>query len=268
VHRVGTVAAVPAAPGPYDGHAQGLTRRVLIGASDGSLHQTVAVCELEPGGRVESHFHPFEEAVYVLAGELSLHGERLGPDAFCWTEAEVAHEVRNDGAAPVRWLEVAAPLPGNHDEAVFGRPGREAERPCARGRFEQSQLPEPSGGIGLAGWEGANVSGGAAKVIVGPELGASQLNLMVVRYVPGAFIREHDHPFEEGFLFVEGEMEAELDGERYTLRAGDYCFTGVSSLHGLENRSAAPAVWLETQIPQPPPRHQVRFVDDWRRLTG
>jgi quercetin dioxygenase-like cupin family protein len=105
-----------------------------------------------------------------------------------------------------------------------------------------------------------------AEVIVGPTTGASQLNLMVVKYGPGGFIAEHDHAFEEGFYFLEGEIEAELDGEAHTLQAGDYCWSAVGSSHALTNRSGASVRWLETQVPQPPSRYQARFFGDWHRF--
>ena len=43
---------------------------------------------------------------------------------------------------------------------------------------------------------------------------------MVVQYAPGGFINEHDHAFEEGFFFLEGEIEAELEGETHVLAGG------------------------------------------------
>jgi mannose-6-phosphate isomerase-like protein (cupin superfamily) len=59
-----------------------------------------------------------------------------------------------------------------------------------------------------------------------------------------------------------------LEGETYELGAGDFCWSGVGSMHALRNVSDAPVRWLETQVPQPPPRYQARFVADWRRFLG
>ena len=60
---------------------QGLTRSVLVGAAHGSVHTELAVGALTPGGWLQRHFHSFEEALYVLAGELMLeidgHHHRL-----------------------------------------------------------------------------------------------------------------------------------------------------------------------------------------------
>ena len=151
-------------------------------------------------------------------------------------------------------------------DRLHDAPFPEVDPPYRRFRFDLGAMPEPSGGIGLAGFEGANVGGAVAQVILGPDSGASQLNLMVVRYGPGGFITEHDHAFEEGFLFVEGEVEAVLDGETHTLGASDYFWSGVGSPHALTNRSGKPVRWLETQVPQPPSRYQARFFADWRRF--
>jgi quercetin dioxygenase-like cupin family protein len=264
MHEVGAVAGAAEAPGPYEGHSDGLTRRVLVS----SAHQQVAICELAPTGRVERHFHPFEEGFYVLDGELTAFDERFAADDFSFVEAGAAHELRNATAEVTRWLEVAAPTAGARAEAVFDRPGAELDPPFRRGSFDVADLPDPSGGIGLAGFEGANVAGGAARIVIGPELGASQFNLMAIRYVPGAFIKPHDHAFEEAFVFLEGEIEAQLDDETVTLRGGDFCWSGVASMHALTNRSEAPVLWLETQVPQPPPRLQARFLPDWQQLQG
>src|SRR5581483_1766609 len=112
--------------------------------------------------------------------------------------------------------------------------GTKPEVPYARGHFDVSQLPEPSGAI-LAG-AGTNVGGASVRLLVNQELGASQFILMTLRYVPGGAIKEHDHAFEEGFFFLEGEIEALLDGETYTLGPGDYCWSSVAGMHALTNR--------------------------------
>ncbi len=104
--------------------------------------------------------------------------------------------------------------------------------------------------------------------MINQDFGGSQFILMTLMYVPGGGIKEHDHAFEEGFFFIEGEIEAVLDGETYTLEAGDYCWSSVQGMHALTNRSDAPVRWLETQAPQPPSRHQFRYRGDWERLVA
>lgn len=267
---------LPAEAGRYSGHSEGHLRRAFIDRASGSAHQEVVIAELTPGGRVDLHLHAFEEAFYVLEGELTFETadaiERLGPDDFVFIERGLAHALQNDGPGTTRWLEVSAPQPGaDIEDTVFVTgipPALELETPYRVGHFDASDLPAPSAGIGLAGFGGGNVGGAAAKVIVGPDFGSSQLNLMVVQYAPGGFIRVHDHAFEEGFFFLTGTIEAELEGEKHTLVAGDYCWSAVGSSHALENTSDQPVRWLETQTPQPPPRHQARFFGDWERFLS
>ena len=198
--------------------------------------------------------------------------EELTADDYCFIEKGVLHSLENPGEDKVRWLELAAPQPGADmiEDTVFvdddfgGDPPELAFR---RGHFDASTLPPPSSVLGLAGFGAANVGGASLEVLIEREFGASQFNLMVVEYARGGFITEHDHAFEEAFFFVSGEIEAVLDGETYALRAGDYCWSGVQSRHAFANRSDQPVRWIETQVPQPPSRHQARFKADWERLV-
>jgi len=274
LHRVGTLSDTPGDAGPYAGRSRGHLRRVLVGRDKGSVHQELVVAELEAGGGVDLHLHAYEQALYVLEGsvavELAGAREELAADDFLFVDRGVAHAL---SGGPARWLEVSAPQPGatRIEDTVFveGEPPEpDADPPYRRDRFEVADLPEPSAVLGLAGFGAANVGGGALRILLGPDSGASQLILMVVQYAPGGFITEHDHAFEEAFLVVEGELEATLDGEARTVRAGDWFWSGAGSMHALRNVSDAPARWLETQVPQPPSRYQARFVADWQRFLG
>ena len=276
MHHVGRLSETPGGESAYAGHSRGHVRRVLFGGDAGSVHQEAVIAELEPGGHVDLHLHAFEEALYVLDGNVVLEvagsTETLGADDYVFVDRGVAHELRNESDAVVRWFEVSAPQPGaDLEDTVFvdgDPPHVDRETPYRVAHFDPSELPQPSATLGLAGFGAANVGGAALQVILGPDSGASQFNLMVVQYAPGGFITRHDHAFEEGFYFLTGEVEADLDGETYTLQAGDYCWSGVRSMHALTNRSGGVVRWLETQAPQPPSRYQARFVADWDRFLA
>jgi len=275
-HHLGRLSETPAFTGGYAGHSEGHTRRSLIDRGAGSVHQEVVVAELGPGGSVDLHLHAFEEAFYVLEGRLELTAagsiEQLAADDYVFVERGVAHAFRNESTEPARWFEVSGPQPGAAlEDTVFlegDAPPVEADPPYRKGHFDPADLPAPTSAIGLAGFTAANVGGAALKILVGPDSGASQLNLMVVQYAPGGFITEHDHAFEEGFFFLTGEIEAVLDGGTHVLEAGDYCWSAAGSMHALVNRTDRPVRWLETQVPQPPSRFQARFVADWERFLG
>jgi quercetin dioxygenase-like cupin family protein len=276
VNHRGSLNTTPGSAGSYAEHSGGYLRRTLFGRAAGSPHQEAAVVELEPGGTVDRHLQAFEEALYVLDGQVMLEiggaTETLADGDYVFVERGVSHGLRNDTAAAARWFEVSAPQPGGAlEDIVFvdrdQRPD-ELELPYRKGHFDPADLPEPSSALGLAGFGAANVGGAALQILVGPDSGASQLNLMVVQYAPGGFITRHDHAFEEGFFFLTGEVEAELDGETHVLQAGDYFWSGAGSMHALTNRSNEVVRWLETQVPQPPSRHQARFVADWERYLS
>lgn len=36
-------------------------------------------------------------------------------------------------------------------------------------------------------------------------------------------------------------------------------------MHSFRQRGDEPVRWIETQVPQPPTRHQARFKGDWER---
>ena len=61
-------------------------------------------------------------------------------------------------------------------------------------------------------------------------------------------------------------MDAVADDQRYTLRPGDFFWTGVGCIHGFHNTSGGRVRWLETQAPQPPARHSYRFDREWTYL--
>ena len=270
MYVTGKLAETAADDGPFAGHAAGLTRRALFDRDRGTVHHSVVHFELEPEGRVERHLHAFEQALYVLSGSLAVDvagtPEELGADDFLWIELGVPHAVASTTSAT--WLEVSAPNPGaRFQDTVFSESaGATPEVPYRRGHFEVGDLPEPSGNI-LAG-AGANVGGASVLLLVNQDFRASQLVLMALRYMPGGGIKEHDHAFEEGFFIIEGQLEGDLDGELHTFGPGDYFWSGVGSTHELTNRTDAPVRWLETQAPQPPSRHQFRYLGDWERLVG
>jgi quercetin dioxygenase-like cupin family protein len=271
MHHVGTLGETPSRPGVYAGHASGYARFPIVDRAAGSVHQGVAVGELGPGGSVSLHAHAYEEAIYVLDGSLVLSvagvDEGLSPDDFAFVESGVAHVLANHSDATVRWYELGAPQASvGFEDTVFittAPTGTDADVPFRRGHFDAVELPPPSDTLGLAGFGAANVGGASLKMLIDREFGASQFNLFLVEYVPGGLIKEHDHPFEESFFFVSGEIEAVLDGTAYNLHAGDYCWSGAASMHAFTNRSDAPVRWIETQVPQPPSRHQARFRGDW-----
>jgi mannose-6-phosphate isomerase-like protein (cupin superfamily) len=89
--------------------------------------------------------------------------------------------------------------------------------------------------------------------------------MFMVGYDQAGAAGPHDHPFEEAYLIIEGEVDIELDGERFHLTAGDGAWAGSGCVHSFVN-PVLPIRWLETQAPQPPSRHAYRWIRDWSYL--
>jgi quercetin dioxygenase-like cupin family protein len=293
VRRAAEIA--PAAPERYAGHAAGYARDDLVGRDVGSVHTGFALCALDPAGHVAPHLHSCEESFYVLEGSptLVLDGRphRLAPGECGLIPVGVAHAWQLSGGGPARWLEMTAPAPrlsgppdtfftGDTPAAGTGEP-LDIRDPRARTffRLDPGQMELDNRKLG-APVDAPTVSASMAtallaysgitlQMLVDQRLGAVLHTMFMVQYEPGGVAQPHDHPLEETYYILEGEVEALADGESIILGAGDVFWTGVGCIHAFYNRSPDRRVrWLETQSPQPPANHSYRFDRDWDYLAA
>lgn len=284
-------------PLPTSETAHGLSRQVVVGPDQGAVHTELAVGALEPGGWLQRHVHSFEEALYVVAGELLLEiggvAQRLVRGDYACMPVGMWHALGNAGSDVVRWLSVntpqrLAPDAGRRD-TFFAREPFDLAALDARARrppfgdptlrlvghyegtppqLEALRLSDEARARRPAGIDTALLaySGISVKMLVDRTFGADLLTMFTVDYEPLGAAQAHDHPFEETYFFLDGEIEAELDGQPWTLRAGDVVFAGVGCVHGFWNTGSGRVRWIETQAPQPPARHSYRWVASWKRL--
>jgi quercetin dioxygenase-like cupin family protein len=111
-------------------------------------------------------------------------------------------------------------------------------------------------------------SGISVKMLVDRRFGADLLTMFTVDYEPGGSAQQHDHPFEEAYFFLAGDVEAELDGTVYQVHPGDVVFSAVGGVHGFYNNGTEQVRWIETQAPQPPARHAVPLAPDVDEVRG
>ena len=294
MHTVATVDwEAAAAPQELDGHAAGYRLATLVGRSTGATHSELSVARLAPGGHVDRHLHSFEEAYYVLAGTPVLElGERrleLHAGDYALAPIGVAHGWANPAAEEARWLSISTPLRVGSDEGrrdsffvaalsdppavarpAFGDPqnrwvGHYGGTPP---QAEALAVTDPARGRRPAGMDSAIIaySGISVRMLVDRVFGAELLTMFTVDYEPNGSAQVHDHPFEETYFFLDGEIDAVLDGREYRVRAGDVVFAPVGSTHGFFNTGSGRVRWIETQAPQPPGRHMYRWVDVWKRF--
>ena len=284
-------------PSPSSPNAHRLYRAVVVGPEQGAVHTELAIGGLQPGGWLNRHVHSYEEALYVLSGELllELNGRvhRLAAGDYAFMPVGSWHALGNDAEDDVRWLSVNTPQrlaadAGRGDTFFAPEPFRldslaeQARRPPfgdpalryighyagTPPQAEALAVTDPARGRRPAGMDTAILaySGISVKMLVDRNFGAELLTMFTVDYEPGGAAQVHDHPFEEAYFFLDGEIEAEIDGKACTVRAGDVVFAGVGVTHGFFNTGSGRVRWIETQAPQPPARHAYRWIGSWERF--
>jgi quercetin dioxygenase-like cupin family protein len=278
-----------AAPAAYAGQAQGFGRWAIVGEAAGAVHTGFGLCALAPGGGVGAHVHSFEESLFVLSGRLVLDtaegSVRLGPGDYGLVPVGLAHALRNPGPEEARWADMLAPQPRSRfaDDTFFVPPLPAGEpvavdvrdpRTRSFGHIDPADMDPGRQSQDLLAVSASMrtallvYSGITVKMMVDSDLGAQLQTMFMVQYEPGGVAGTHDHPLEETYLVLEGEVDASFDGRTYRLGPGDTAWAGVGCVHGFSNPADRPVRWLETQAPQPPARHSYRFTRDWEYLRS
>ncbi len=271
-----------------EAHTVGFRRWTAVDANAGAVHTGFGISEFEPGGRIDWHVHSYEESLFVIDGEIVLFTSEaaslLRPGDYGLIVVGQPHALANVSRDTARLAALSSPQPRPaHDgDTYFVRPLPELEpvavdprdpRTRALGHIERDHMdPAKQSQELLANSTSMRTallvySGIAVKMMVDSDLGAQLSTMFMVQYegLTGA-ITGHDHPLEETYLILEGEVDATFDGERYRLGPGDVAWAGVGCVHAFVNQAPEPVRWLETQAPAPPARHSYRFERDWNYL--
>ena len=280
-------------PADYASTSAGFRRQSLISRATGSPHMSLSVGHLSAGGHVDAAVHSFEVSVYVFDGTLAVTmlGEttHLGPHHAIVVPVGVTYVLRALDA-DVRWLQMSAPGElddGRRQDTFFTGdelvestpivPDMRDPRLSHAVRFDAASMDlkklahgapvadptvSPSMATALLAYSGIGV-----RMLIDQRVGAQLHTMFIVDYQPTAIAHPHDHPFEEAYIFVEGEVHALVDGDELVLHPGDVLWAGVGADHGFENRSDGLVRWIETQAPQPPAQHSYRFSREWEHLA-
>jgi quercetin dioxygenase-like cupin family protein len=270
------------------GRSHGLRSCRLVGGALGSTHMALTLVSLA-AGHVDTHVHSYETGFHVLDGSPVLYldgrGVRLQPGVCGVLPVGAPHAFRADEEA--RWIEMAAPRPRTDGSDTFflGAAPDDAPAPLdvrdprnrnlfllAEGQMDLDVLKHgaPVGAPTVSASMATAVlaySGIAVKMLVDQRLDAQLHTMFMVDYQPGAVAHPHDHPFEESYYMLEGEVDVVADGDRYTLRPGDVFWTAVGCVHAFYEVQGGRVRWLETSAPGPPARHSYRFERDWEYLA-
>jgi len=276
-------------PGEFEGRSEGYSSDSVVDERGGSVQMGFRVARLEPGGSVASHVHSFEESIYVIEGQMTIEStegsHELSEGDYGLLPVGMTHAFRNTSGDLAVFAEMQAPLPRERFgfDTQFPKPipagvARPLDVRDPRNRYFGHIDPE-SMDPGLQTQDRLALSasmrtallvysGISVKMMVDSDLGADLSTMFMVQYEQGGFAGAHDHPLEETYLILEGEVEAGFDGETFRLSPGDVAWAGVGCVHEFRNVGEGLVRWLETQAPQPPPRHSYRFARDWSYLEN
>ncbi len=283
--RAADIKPTPAFPAD----ATGYRRHALSDRDCAAVHSGWGLCELDADGHVNQHLQSFEKSFYVLEGEpvlvLGERAWRLGPGACGLLPVGVTQAWLGPASGTAKWIDMNTPVPRGEnfaDDTYFLGPPPDLpiepldiRDPTSRNLFrmadddirvealrarQTTDAPKVASSVAT----GAIVfSGVAMKMLVDERLDAALHTMFMVEYEPKGCVHPHNHPLEEAYYIVDGEVEAWADDRKYLMRPGDFLWAGVGCTHAFYNRSDTPVRWLETQSPQPPARHAYRFARDW-----
>jgi quercetin dioxygenase-like cupin family protein len=252
-----------------EGRSVGLTRWSMIDhTTPGAVHTAFGVSRLAGDGRVDSHVHSFEESFHVLEGSVILETPeatvQLVPGDYGMVPIGMPHAWRNESGQVAAWADLFTPQPRPwFDGDTYFVPAPPEQKPIPvdprdpRTRSFGHIAPEnmdpalqsqdllavsASMRTALLVYTGITV-----KMMSDTDLGAQLSTMFMVQYDPRGGPGFHDHPLEETYLILDGQVEGWFDGEKYVLEAGDVAFAGVGAVHAFNNHTDTTVRWLETR---------------------
>lgn len=277
MHKVARFDPAALLPHPkYGDHATGLNWAPFVEYGDATVHVSYGTIELLSGGETALVVKAYESGLFMTGGEVEVlrdgRAYRLTEGDFMLIPTGVEHAYRNTADTPARWIEMCAPQPkapggwqdiwfsGPADWTVDGAPLNLADRRMSMvGHYDYSQHTPPL-------TVSPDLVGFSQRMLMDDIFGAVHFNMFVVSFADGGQCNHHDHPFEEAYYVLGGEVDIVFDGQEYALKAGDFAWTGVGAQHAFFPRKGTPVHWLEIQAPQPPLRDGVRFMSPWDNM--
>jgi quercetin dioxygenase-like cupin family protein len=273
-------------PGGLIPGARGITRWRLVGEADGAAHTDAGLLRIAADADSATHVHSFEYSFHVIQGEAVLATPeatvRLTAGDYGVVPIGVPHRWSGSGDAPALIADlITPPARARAGEDTFAVPDLPRVEPApvdprdprtrSFGSVDPAQLDPARQSQELLAVSASMrtallvYSGISLKMMVDSDLGATLGTMFMVQYEPDGKAGAHDHPLEEAYLVLDGEVLATFDGEEVLLGPGDFAWAGVGCVHSFA-ATGAPVRWLETQAPQMPPRHAYRFARDWDYL--
>ena len=272
-------------PSHFKGRSSGYRGDLVVGEHTEAVHTGISISVLDSGGHVDTHLHSFEESFFVVEGEVIIDRPdgsfRASEGDYGLIPVGVPHALRNLSDEPVRLIEVACPTPRarlDYDtyfppalrppDSIFDLDVRDPRNRdfghIDRENSDPNQQTQDRLSLSASMRTALLVySGITVKMMIDSDLGADLHIMFMVQYEPYGVAGPHDHPLEEAYIILDGEVLSRFDGVEYMLGPGDVAWSGVGCVHEFHNQSGDRVRWLETASPQPPGRHAYRFRRDW-----
>lgn len=278
MHKIGSFDPKTLSPHPkYGDHANGLNWAPFVEHVDETVHISYGIIEVVAGGETQMTTQAHETGIYMTSGEIEVMRDgrtyKLTEGDFMLIPTGIEHAYRNTGGASARWVEMCAPQPKAPDawkDTWFSGPAPWSDdaapidlrdrRASMLGHYDYSQHTPPL-------TVSPDLDGFSQRMMMDDVFGAVHFNMFVISFANGGLCNHHDHPFEEAYYVLGGEVDIVFDGQEYVLREGDFAWTGVGAQHAFFPRKGTPVHWLEIQAPQPPVREGVRFHNPWDYMS-
>ena len=110
------------------GHPGMKAYELIRPGKNGSLYLRLILDEVQPGGKIEPHYHDlkpaFDHCYYVISGEILArvgdNTEVVGPDTLIYCQSDVVHSIENVGKSVAKLLRLSAAADGDSsDKLVF-----------------------------------------------------------------------------------------------------------------------------------------------------
>src|SRR5262245_60067693 len=123
----------------------------MIDENFGAMHHRFLFIEYQPGVSIAPHDHTFEEAYFILSGEVegTLDGKwyRAQAGDVLWTSVGCVHTFVNTSREPVRWLETFSPQPAKENVVRFVAEWQEEAKELEGASRRPARVPIPTPNI-------------------------------------------------------------------------------------------------------------------------
>ncbi len=210
----------------------GFEMQFMVDREHGSQAITVISEVLHPGGRIPTHRHKVEGALYIYAGSgvIDIEGEgrhQVEPGTGVLVPANTWHSLENDGQEDLRYVTA-------HPAVDVTREMKGEESPFVP-VFKGADIEAREIFPGVSLLQAVEYDNGSQAVTMGK-----------ITIQPGCEIPPHTHPVDDAMIVLSGKGKLYTEEGMVPFEAGDHGWAPANSRHGLKNTGDEPLVVIYT----------------------